>query len=150
MYERLALVVPGVLHPWPLTAPWMGRSYEGYPSLPLAPALGWSATSQHSLRLQTHWERVYLLHPSHSLNPGVELQRGTAFTQLPAALGGKRSSGRVLLVLSEGASAMHRAPGSNVSSPRPHLLLERVLEPTAVVGVRTSSTPGHRFPCISP
>ena len=32
--EYLALVVPGVLHPWPLTAPWTGHLYGGTPPSP--------------------------------------------------------------------------------------------------------------------
>lgn len=49
---------------------------------------------------------------------------------------------------------MDRAPGSNASSLYPHLLLERVLEPWAVVEVGTAkvqaSSTSHGTPCIFP
>lgn len=63
---------------------------------------------------------------------------------------GRHSPRWVLWVLGGCATAVDRAPGSSASSPRRHLLSERVLDPRAVVGVGTAigsnSTPSHRIP----
>lgn len=58
--------------------------------------------------------------------------------ELPEGMAFAGSPGRVLPVLGGGATAVDRAPGAHASSPRQHLLLERVLDPRAVVWVETA------------
>lgn len=85
--------------------------------------------------------------PGSALGLGVELPEGTAFT-------GPREEGTAQGGFSGSWAAAPpqwtELQGSSASSPRRHLLPERVLDPRAVVGVGTAigsnSTPSHRIP----
>lgn len=147
--------VPRALQRLPLTAHPTGspRESSGTPSSPWPqPWPGWSATTSRSLRFQTHSARVCLLRPNRSLGLGVPWAWEWSYQrERPSPGPARKAQPRV------GSGSWAAAPpqwtelqGSSASSPRRHLLPERVLDPRAVVGVGTAigsnSTPSHRIP----